>query len=551
MQELASQQQSIKSSFTQSLFWLGSAQVLGRVVRLTSSIILARLLTPEVFGEIAIILTCFELICTPTRRITSASLIKMNERCFQAALKPAHKINWYAAIIAFVAMSLLSWPLAVYHQDLTLIPPMILMATSYLLLPFGMLHAAANLRANKMRIVGRAILWQTIGDGVLTAALALLGFGIWAIIIPKVLVILIWIGVHRYHNPLNYGSDSNHNSKSSYDNPNYSINCHEHKQTQVKYHQMASPQNMSAFIKQETSQESRFTRTHNQYRDDSEQIKKITSKLSEHTLSTKELLHFGSHVGLSDLSIALRQNIDYLLVGYFLGVEALGVYFFAFNTSLGISSAIIQGYGTALYSHLCSFSDNAKHKPEPQADTKNLSSTASANTSCLRASEVKNRYLHSLSVILKITVPIIILQAVLSPVYLPFVYGEHWIEAGALPVFILLCLSGLVRPFGEAASQLLISIDMQQLNLKLNICFTLLLVLTISVFSQWGLVGIACGILLIHVIAMPAMSGYIYFFILKAKTNYTTSANCDDKNTSKPLSSSTAKAFNQEVSHDA
>jgi len=67
----------LKSSLTtllgcalgKSLFWLGSAQVLGRIVRLGSSIIIARLLTPEVFGLVAIILTSFEVICTPTRRI--------------------------------------------------------------------------------------------------------------------------------------------------------------------------------------------------------------------------------------------------------------------------------------------------------------------------------------------------------------------------------------------------------------------------------------------------------------------------------------------------
>ncbi len=139
-------EQPAKSNFSKSLFWLGSAQVLGRIVRLASSIILARLLTPEVFGQVAIILTCFELICTPTRRITSAALIKMDDDSLAASLPNANRTNWIAAITAFVAMSLLSWPLAFFNQDSTLIAPMILMATSYLLLPFGMLYAAINFR---------------------------------------------------------------------------------------------------------------------------------------------------------------------------------------------------------------------------------------------------------------------------------------------------------------------------------------------------------------------------------------------------------------------
>ena len=441
--------QQAKNTFSKSLFWLGSAQVMGRIVRLASSIILARLFTPEIFGQVAIILTCFELICTPTRRITSASLIKMNDAELAASLTNANKINWLASITAFVAMSLLSWPLALYHQDTHLIAPMILMATSYLLLPLGMLHAAINLRANKMRVVGRAILWQTVCDGLLTATFALLGFGIWAIILPKVLVILIWIGIHRYHNPLPKAD---------------------------------KPKQMSQTI--------------------------------------PKMFCFGSMVGLSDLSIALRQNIDYLLIGYFLGLEALGIYFFAFNTSLGISLGIIQSYGTALYSHLCG-SQKSEHQLTVSKD-------------------LKTRYSHSLSLVLKIAIPVIALQSLLSPYYVPLVYGNKWIEAGALPVFILLCLSGLVRPIGEAASQLLISINKSRLNLCVNLGFTLLLAITITVCSQWGLTAVALGILIIHLICMPALNLYIQLFVFSKKA---IGANEEQQNSS--------KRFNQEVHHDA
>ncbi|MEC4727762.1 oligosaccharide flippase family protein [Shewanella sp. D64] len=466
MGKMINRHQQTKSTFSKSLFWLGSAQVIGRIVRLASSIILARLFTPEIFGQVAIILTCFELICTPTRRITSASLIKMNDTELAASLTNANKINWLASIAAFVAMSLLSWPLAYYHQDTILIAPMILMATSYLLLPLGLRHAAVNLRANRMRIVGRAVLWQTIADGLLTATLALLGLGIWAIILPKVLVIFIWMGIHRYKNPLpeapnQQQSDIPHTQKT----------------------QVADP-------KESTVQ------------------------------SLYQMLSFGSMVGLSDLSIALRQNIDYLLIGYFLGLEALGIYFFAFNTSLGISLGIIQSYGTALYSHLCGAQKSQQQLPVSK--------------------ELKTRYSQSLSLILKIAIPVIALQSLLSPFYLPLIYGDKWIEAGALPIFILLCLSGLVRPIGEAASQLLISINKSRLNLSMNLGFTLLLAITIAICSQWGLTAVAAGILVIHLICMPTLNLYIQLFVLKTTVTGTQS---EDRNNS--------KRFNQEVPHDA
>lgn len=427
-----------------SLFWLGSAQVMGRFVRLMSSIIIARLLTPENFGEVAIILTSFELISTPIRRLTTASLIKMNETDFINALSNANKINWISCLSAFIAMGLLSFPLAYYYQESVIILPMILMATSYLILPLGMRHVALNLRQNRMRVVGRAILWQTIMDGVLTAVFALIGLGIWAVIIPKVIVTFVWLGIHRYHNPL----------------PSH---------TPI----LTTPQNQPT---------TRIPKQSNIY-------------------SSKAILKFGIPVGLSDMTLTFRQNIDYLLVGYFLGIEALGIYFFAFNASLGISLGIIQSYGTALYSHLC----------QPSQES------------------LQQKFRHSLKFIMMLTIPIITLQTILAPWYLPLIYGEKWLTAGALPIFIMLCLSGLVRPLGEAASQFLLSNNQTQLNLKANIVLTLLLVLSISVASLWGLQGIALGSLICYCLTMPSFTA---FLILQTKKH------------------NTVKASNQEIPHD-
>ncbi|WP_299490240.1 oligosaccharide flippase family protein [uncultured Shewanella sp.] len=420
-----------------SLFWLGSAQIMGRIVRLISSIIIARLLTPENFGEIAIILTSFELISTPLRRLTTAALVKMDESSFVKALPEANKINWVASILAFIIMCLLSIILAQFYQNNHIILPMILMASSYLILPFGMLYVALNLRQNRMRIVGRAVLWQTMMDGILTTILALIGLGIWAIIIPKVIVTFVWLGIHRYQNSL--------------------------------------PLNKTKIISEISTQPSTQTPS--------------SSFNPKCHYSYQAILKFGIPVGLSDITLAFRQNIDYLLVGYFLGIEALGIYFFAFNASLGISLGIIQSYGTALYSHLC----------QPSQES------------------LQQKFRHSLKFIMMLTIPLITLQTLLSPWYLPLIYGEKWLTAGALPIFILLCLSGLVRPLGEAASQYLLSNHQAQLNLKANIVLTLLLIACISLASIWGLQAVALASLLCYFITLPAFT----YFLLKQKDQHT------------------------------
>ncbi|MBE7213968.1 oligosaccharide flippase family protein [Shewanella benthica] len=496
-------QQENRNGLTKSLFSLGSAQVLGRIIRFASSIFLARLLTPEIFGEVAIILACFELISAPTIRFTSDSLLKMDDMTFHSALASAHKMNWCAAVIAFVAMSLLSWPLAYFFQDPTLIPPMILMATSYLLFPFGMLHATSNLKENKIPVVGQAILWQTIADGVLTACLVLLGLGIWAIIIPKVLGILIWVGIHRYHTPLVYGSDSQSPPAEHVYYQNHSINSRSAIETSRVSHQVASLPPMEDKTSKTDIKNLAISIKLIANLQISEEFKKITHKLTKQQASTNEMLHLGVNIGLHDLSIALRNNIDYLLVGYFFGLEALGVYFFAFAASVGLSTIIMQKYSHSQYSQL-----------------------------------------------LKLTFPIIVLQIIFAPIYLPFIYGEHWIHAGALPVFILLCLCGLIRPFAEAASQRLVNLDMQSVKLKFNIGVTLLLVLSISFFSQWGLEAVALGVLLVHLFTTIALTRYVHCYILKPST-YDRINHISNNQETPNVNEKTAKSFAQEFPHDA
>ncbi|MFP1677310.1 oligosaccharide flippase family protein [Alloalcanivorax sp. C16-2] len=397
------------TALLRGMMWLGSAQILGRCVRLGASVALARLLTPEVFGQAALILTTFELLATLIRRITSVTLIPMDDEELGAHMNRARGINARACQAAFLLMSLASLPLAFYYQDNTLIGPMVLMASAYLLQPLGMLHAALNQRRNDMRVLGRAVLWQTIADGILTTVLALLGLGIWAIIVPKLASTLVWAAVHRA---------------------------------------AVRPPRPSARV------------------------------------GTQPLARRGIETGLADSAVALRFSIDTLLIGYFLGIQAVGIYFFAYNTALGISLGLIQSFGIAFYARL---SGTARGRASGRA-----------------------QFLGGLSTMALVTWPLILLQCALAPWYLPLVYGQQWIDAGALPIFLCLCLSALVRPMGEAAGQLLLANGLSTANLIMNLVFTLLLTAAIAMAGRWGLVEVAAAVLACHLVGMPVMAFYAW-----------------------------------------
>lgn len=430
------------------MIWLGSAQVLGRCVRLIGSILLARMLTPEVFGQAAIILTAFELIATLIRRISSARLIAMDEPELVCHLDAARKLNLLACIAAFVAMSLLSVPLSLHFSDPSLHGPMILMATSYLLMPLGMLESALNQRDNRMRVLGSALLWQTIADGLMTIALALMGLGLWAIIIPKVLSTLVWAAIHRRH--LRSSIEERRPIVERSDNENVP-------DTEI---QLSTSNGQGAV---ETDQDAAPAKS-----------KKV---LASATGNIGKIWESGILTGLADFVSALRLSLDTLLVGAFLGLPALGVYFFASNAALGITLGIVQSFGTAFYSRLCS------------------------KTAAQRVS-----FLGGLVTVSLLTSPLIALQCLLAPWYVPMLYGGRWVDAGAIPVFILLCLSGLCRPLGEAAGQLLLSRGLAGTNLLLNLVFSLVLLAALAIAVQFSLTAVAATVLGVYGIGMPLMA---------------------------------------------
>ena len=209
----------------------------------------------------------------------------------------------------------------------------------------------------------------------------------------------------------------------------------------------------------------------------------------------------------------LRNNLDYLIVGRFVGIEELGIYFFGFNAGLGISLSIINAISSVMLPHLCA-----------------------ARTEWV---EFQHRYLHSLRTIAFIIVPFVLFQSSLAPIYVPIVFGKQWIPA--IPILVIICLSAIPRPIANAASQLLVAIGKPHLDLRWNVIFTsffalalfmgvkseviantLLSVdainnLTLMLGEHWKVIGIATSVLFVHMIFLPFFTIWATRFVFPNK----------------------------------
>ena len=411
----------IDSPFTRNLGWLGLSGVVNRLIRLLTTIVLARFLTQYDYGLAAIVLTANEFVRVFTRNGVGVRLIQAEEDKLESLAQSAYWLNWIIFAGLFIIQCLAAFPIAGIYGDRQLILPICAMGIALLLLPHGLVQVALIQRENRFQVIALVQMLQISTDNILSLIFAIAGWGMWAIVLPKILVAPIWVIIIL----------KNHSwrPKGQFTNRNWG-----------------------------------------------------------------ELFRFGRAVLGVELLNTLRSNLDYLIVGRFLSIEALGIYYFAFNAGLGISLGIISSLKSALLPHLCGARDNIE--------------------------KFKSRYLNSLKTIAMIIVPMVLLQSSLAPIYVPIVFGEKWIAA--IPVLILICLSAIPRPFADSASQLLLVADKPEIDLKWNILFTLLFAISLFLGIHWQSQGVATSVLITHGIFMPLFTiwatRYVFNILSKNST---------------------------------
>ncbi|MEB3337455.1 MAG: lipopolysaccharide biosynthesis protein [Leptolyngbyaceae bacterium] len=392
----------LSNRFIRNLSWLGVSEIIIRVSRLLTTVILARFLSPHQYGLAAIILTIHDLVNVLTSVGINDKVIQVDQEHLNDICNSAYWLNWLVSIGISVLQCLLAFPISWFYQDHRLILPICISAMVYWMVPLANIQFVLIVRENRLKAVAMINSIQLPLANFLSAFLAFMGMGLWSLIIPRILITPLWIYmVHR-----NQSWRPNQGFTSQY---------------------------------------------------------------------WSEILRFGKHILGVSLLKTLRNNLDYLLVGRLIGIKELGAYYFAFNAGLGISLSVMNALSAALLPHLCALREDW--------------------------AKFKQSYFSSLKIIAYVMIPLVILQSSLSPFYVPVIFGHQWIEA--IPVLILICLSAIPRPFADAASNLLVSIDKPQLVLRWDLLFTCVFVGSLLIGVRWQAIGVATAVLIVHAIALP------------------------------------------------
>ena len=395
--------QKLSGPLIRNMGWLGGAELLNRVFRLGTTVVILRLLSPYDYGLIAIISTINDFISVfSLRGGIGGKIIQADEIDVKVLCNTAYWLNWILCGALLIIQCLAAFPIAWFFGDNRLILPVCVLAVGYLIQPFFDVQGALIQRENRLNIIALCNVTYSMLSNLLTIGLALLGMGIWAVVLPNLLAAPVWIAILHMNHPWR---------------PTKSF-----------------------------------------------------------TLERwQEIVGFGKNILGVELLYKLRANLDYLLIGRFLGVQALGIYYFAFNAGLGISLNVMSVVLVPLFPHLCAARGNFK--------------------------QFKKQCFSTLKLIALIFVPLVILQAILAPFYVPIVFGQKWVTA--IPILVLICLSALPRPFAGAASQILQAVDQTHIDLYWNLFFTVIFAVVLLVAVKAGIFWVAASVLICHALLLP------------------------------------------------
>lgn len=178
----------------------------------------------------------------------------------------------------------------------------------------------------------------------------------------------------------------------------------------------------------------------------------------------KEMMHFSLNTTGFQISNYIARNIDYLLIGKFLGPQALGWYTLAYKLMLiplrNISHSIAQ----------VAFPAFAQIQKDLQ--------------------RVRTNYLKMIKAVSLVTFPMMLGLFAVAPEFILTVYGDQWVPV--IRLIQVLCFCGLVQSVGTTVGTLYQSQGRPDIQLKFNLFVGMpTTVLAVMWGIQYGVDGVA------------------------------------------------------------
>jgi O-antigen/teichoic acid export membrane protein len=173
---------SFKKKTFKNIFQIARFTYLGEGVNFLATIILSRLLLPEEYGFIAMILVFSNFANILSGVGIGSEIIRSSYKfTFQKAMM---NLSFYIGLGLFFFLVLLSYPIALFYNNFDLIIPTIFVALKFIPKSINSAYNALLLKNGEYTFIGKVELYNTLIANALMIIMAFLGFSYWSLIFP-------------------------------------------------------------------------------------------------------------------------------------------------------------------------------------------------------------------------------------------------------------------------------------------------------------------------------------------------------------------------------
>jgi len=205
---------------------------------------------------------------------------------------------------------------------------------------------------------------------------------------------------------------------------------------------------------------------------------------------TKHLFSFGIYVFGERIINYFNRNLDYIIIGRFLGPEALGFYSLAYQLMLVPLSKVSQMIIKVAFPAFSMVQDDNN--------------------------KIRIGYLKMVKYIALITFPMMAGLFIVAPEFINSIYGTKWQQA--ILVLKILCIVGAVQSIATTVGTILYAKGRPDIGFKWVCCAIIFYALSFVIGANWGIVGVALAYSIVVIISSPIIQNITHGLIdLKMK----------------------------------
>ena len=390
---------SLRKKTVRSVSWVGITGIIVNTLSLIRGIILARLLTPEIFGLMSICLVVIRAFDIFTETGFYAALIQRQE-CYEEAKDTAFALMILRGFILAIIAILISPFVANYYQEEVLDIALKVIAITFIFGGFFNVNTVSLQKELNFKRLSYLEQAQGILNFVTVVILAYYLRSVWALVFGHVIASLLgtilsfWIIPGR---------------------PRFRLDAR----------------------------------------------------------IAKELFHYGKFITGISVLVFVTTEIDNVIIGKILGMEALGYYVLAYTLANLPATHISKVISRVIFPAYSLLQDNLP--------------------------ALQNAFFRTLKIVAFLTIPAAVGLAVLAPEIVGVVYGDKWMPA--VNSLVILTLFGILRSISSVHGYLYNAIGMPNISFYMNLAkLILIIMIIIPLTNRYEIVGASLAVTIPSVI---------------------------------------------------